>query len=118
MRRLSRRTLLAWAGIGIAAPSCISPTLPLPPPDVPDGRDVGNGQYRLQGSLPVLGTVIVQNTRTTLLVGKGPLRYYDLLVGAEKGDVLVLWYETDGDVSSGIAFQVDRLNPIVVDGGS
>src|ERR1051325_9489505 len=117
MRRLSRRTLLAWAGIGVFAPSCLSPTLPLPPPEVPDGRDLGNGYYRLQGNLPVFGTVIIQNPRTSLGVNKGPLQFYDLTIGAEKGDTLWLWYEVDGDMSSTIAFRVDRLDPIVGDGG-
>lgn len=118
MRRLSRRTLLAWAGIGVVAPSCLSPTLPLPPPEAPDARDLGNGQYRLQGGLPVLGTVIIQNPRTTLGIVKGPLKSYDVVIGAEKGDTLWLWYETEGDMSSTITFRVDRLNPIVPDGGS
>jgi hypothetical protein len=118
MRRLSRRTLLAWAGIGVFVPSCLNPTLPLPPPEAPDARDIGNGQYRLRGALPVIGTVIIQNTRTEVLSGKGPLKFYDLVVGAEKGDTLILWYETDGDLSAAIAFQVDRLTPIVADGGA
>ena len=118
MRRLSRRTLLAWAGIGVFAPSCISPTLPLPPPDVPDGRDLGNGQYRLQGSLPMLGTVFIHNPRTSLGVNAGPLKSYDIAIAAQKGDTLWLWYEVDGDQSSTVTFRVDRLNPIVPDGGA
>jgi hypothetical protein len=118
MRRLSRRTLLAWAGLGVLAPACISPTLPLPPPSVPDQRDLGNGTFQLRGSIPVTGTVFIQNERTTLAYGKGPLTQYDLTVGAEKGDIMVLWYETDGDLSTQVAFVIDRANPIIDDGGS
>src|SRR5215471_3370771 len=118
MRRLSRRTLLAWAGLGVVVPACISPTLPLPPPSVPDAREVASGQYRLRGSIPVVGTVLIQNIRTALVYGKGPVIDYDLIVGAEKGDTLLIWYETGSDLSSAVVFQIDRLTPIVPDGGS
>jgi hypothetical protein len=123
MRRLSRRTLLAWAGLGVAIPACISPTLPLPPPSAPDGSDLGDGTFRLVGSLPIYGTVLVRNERTQLVVGKGSVTAYDLVVAASKGDTMMLWYETDvGDISSPIEFQIDRLTPIIgdntgVDGG-
>jgi hypothetical protein len=117
MRRLSRRTLLAWAGLGVAVPACISPTLPLPPPSVPDGSDVGNGTYRLVGALPLYALVLVRNERTELVTGKGPLTDYDLLVAAEKGDDMTLWYETQiGEISSPILFQIDRLTPILDEG--
>ena len=118
MRRLSRRTLLAWAGLGVVVPSCISPTLPLPPPSVPDARQVGDGQYRLRGAIPVVGTVMFQNLRTGVVNGQGPLLDYDLIVEAIPSDTMVLWYETAGDISSGVPFRVDRLDPIVPDGGS
>ncbi|HEX4339637.1 MAG TPA: hypothetical protein VH062_27205 [Polyangiaceae bacterium] len=112
MRRLSRRTLLAWAGLGAVVPACISPTLPLPPPSVPDATDLGNGTYRLVGTLPIYATVLVKNQRTDVIVGKGPLTAYDLVVAAEGSDTIVLWYETDlGDVSSPVAFEMDRLTP-------
>ena len=83
MRRLSRRTLLAWAGLGVAVPACLSPTLPLPPPEAPDVMDLGNGSFRLTGSLPVFATVYARNQRTHKSVGDGPLTEYDLTVQAE-----------------------------------
>ena len=118
MRRLGRRSFLAFAGLGLAAPACLSPTLPLPPPSVPDAQDLGNGTYRLSGALPIFATVLVRNQRTTEVRGKGPLTAYELLVEAQQGDTMVLWYETDtGDQSSPVAFDIDRLTPIVGDGG-
>ncbi|HVW25794.1 MAG TPA: hypothetical protein VHC69_10510 [Polyangiaceae bacterium] len=118
MRRLSRRTLLAWAGLGVVAPACLSPTLPLPPPDAPDVEDLKNGYFRLQGALPVYATVLVRNQRTHRIDGDGPLNEYNLVVAAESGDTMILWYLTDsGDQSSPIAFELDRLSPIIGDGG-
>lgn len=119
MRRLSRRTLLAWAGLGVVVPACLSPTLPLPPPDAPSVEDLKNGYFRLQGALPVYGTVLVRNQRTHHIDGDGPLNHYDLTVEAQSGDTLTLWYVIDdsGDASSAIAFELDRLTPIIGDGG-
>src|SRR5260221_13243204 len=114
MRRFSRRMLLAWAALGAVVEGCISPTLPLPPPDAPDVSRIGEGQYRLRGSLPIPASrVLVQNTRTTVVVGKGPLQIYDLVVGAQPGDLMLLWYETNTEVSTFVPFQIDRLTPIL-----
>ena len=101
MRRLSRRTLLAWAGLGVVVPACLSPTLPLPPPDAPDVMDLGNGSFRLTGSLPVFATVYVRNQRTHNGTFDGPLNKYNLIVQAQSGDTMILWYQTDsGDESA------------------
>jgi hypothetical protein len=119
MRRLTRRTLLAWAGLGALSPACISPTLPLPPPSVPDTRDLGNGQFELRGAIPIEGTVFFRNERTTLVFGKGPVTEYDLTVPAQSGDTMTLWYQTEGDdLSSEVAFLLSRAKPIIGDGGS
>jgi len=118
MRRLSRRALLGWAGLGAAVPACLSPTLPLPPPDAPDAQDLRNGTYRLTGALPVFASVLIRNQRTSLIFGMGPISEYDLIVVALKGDTMTLWYETDtGDLSIPISFQIDRLTPILNDAG-
>jgi hypothetical protein len=80
--------------------------------------DLGNGSFRLTGSLPVFATVFVRNQRTAEGVFKGPLNQYDLTVAARGGDTMILWYQTDGgDESAPIAFELDRLAPILPDGG-
>src|SRR4051812_43325976 len=95
MRRLSRRKVLAWAGVSaLGAPACLSPTLPLPPPEVPDALQVGEGTYRLLGALPLLGNVFVVNKRTSDIRGRESVIQYRFDVLAEPGDEMVLWYET------------------------
>ena len=80
--------------------------------------DLGNGSFRLQGSLPIFATVFVRNQRTTEGRFKGPLNQYDLTIEAKGGDTMILWYQTDaGDESSPVAFELDRLTPIIGDGG-
>jgi hypothetical protein len=80
--------------------------------------DLGSGSFRLTGTLPVYGTVFVQNQRTREGNLKGPLTQYELTVLAENKDTMILWYETDnGDQSSPVAFEIDRLNPSIGDGG-
>lgn len=118
MRRLPRRKVLAWAGVSLlGAPACISPTLPLPPPEVPDALRVGEYTYRLRGALPMLGNVFVVNKRTSDVGGRWSVIQYEFNVTAQPGDEMIIWYETISDISSGVVFIIDRANPIVGDGG-
>jgi hypothetical protein len=89
----------------------------MPPPDVPDALDIGGGQYRLRGSLPVVARVIVRNVRTTELFGRESVLDYDFNVVAQADDTLILWYESGSDISSAVQFRLDRVNPILGDGG-
>jgi len=41
----------------------------------------------------------------------------ELEVLAEATDTMILWYETEVDISSPVIFRLDRTNPIVDDGG-
>lgn len=80
--------------------------------------DLGTGSFRLTGTLPIFATVYVRNQRTTEGRFKGPLNRYDLTIEAKSGDNLILWYRTDeGDDSSPVSFELDRITPTVVDGG-
>jgi len=88
----------------------------MPPPDVPDALDIGGGQYRLRGSLPQVATVIVRNERTAELFGRAFVLDYEFNVTAQPSDTLILWYETTSEVSSAVAFRLDRVPPIL-DGG-
>ena len=106
MRRVSRRIFFVWAALGALAAGCISPTLPLPPPSPPDVVAIGQGQYQLTGSLPVQGTVIIVNTRTSLLYGQANTYLYKLDVAAHEGDVMALWYEVDDVQSDSASFTV------------
>lgn len=110
MRRLLRRVLLG-AAAGALATACISPTLPLPPPAVPDAENVGQGQYRLTGTIPVPGTVLVMNTRTNLVYGEDTPGQYDFLVGAKPCDDMVVWYQTGTDQSTTVGFFIGSQLP-------
>jgi hypothetical protein len=105
MRRLSRRALLFLAS-GLLAVGCLSPTLPLPPPSPPDAVSIGQGQYRLVGSIPLAGTVFALNQRTQLVSGEVVVSNYDFIVTAKLCDPMILWYETDTDQSSGVDFTI------------
>ena len=120
MRPLPRRKVLAWAGVSgvsVLVPSCLSPTIPLPPPEAPDALQVGQGTYTLQGYLPLFGDVYARNERTREIRGRASVLQYRFDVLAEPGDEMILWYQTGGDISSPVRFLIDRLNPIVGDGG-
>ena len=118
MRRLPRRTVLAWAGVSVlGVPACLSPTLPLPPPEAPDGLDIGEGKYRLRGYIPLFGAVFVRNKRTNESVGLWDVLAYQLDVVGVGTDRMVLWYMAGNEVSSPIEFQLNRLTPIQGDGG-
>ena len=64
-----RRALLSFAALVVLATtaSCLSPTLPLPPPEHPDsvGQDM-NGLWQISGTCDKGATVYVLNTATGL----------------------------------------------------
>lgn len=115
--RLTRRILLL-AAAGALAVGCLSPTLPLPPPSPPEVAQIGQGVYRLTGSIPVPGTVLVQNARTNLVYGKVVPDVYELTVEAKPGDPMLLWYESSGDASETVGFRIgESLTPQIQDAG-
>lgn len=98
--RLVRRLLLSLAGLCLA--SCLSPTLPLPPPSRPDvGAPDESGYARLQGYAAPRVEVIALNRNNKQIAGQvtGEDSRYDFAIPAESGDVIDLWY-IDGDEES------------------
>jgi hypothetical protein len=116
--------MLLCLGVGALLAGCLSPTLPLPPPSQPEVEQVGPGQYELRGSLPMPGTVYVRNERTELLFGKKVDQLYRLVVEAQPGDLMGLWYEASsetefyGDRSGTISFQIPDTPTLPPDGGT
>jgi hypothetical protein len=118
--------MLVTFGVGALLAGCLSPTLPLPPPSRPDITRVEDGVYELRGTLPMPGTVFVQNERTTLLFGVRVETFYELLVEARPGDFMKLWYEASdtsqfyGDRSQSIEFEIPDtpMRAPVSDGGT
>jgi hypothetical protein len=108
---LSRRLALLVAALGVvSATSCLSPTLPLPPPSRPDkitGPD-SQGFVTIEGSVLPNTVVFVENSVTRLgsFQGVGADGRYLLTLQAELGTELWLWYARGSDESPVTTFTV------------
>ena len=107
MLRVMRRLLLLAAGVCLV--SCLSPTLPLPPPDRPDlSAPDASGLVRLQGVAAPQAEVIAWNHNTDLIAGQvtGDDSRYDFTMKAQANDLIELWYVQGSDESQSIRFVV------------
>jgi hypothetical protein len=107
MVRSLRRLLLVVAGLCVA--SCLSPTLPLPPPDRPDvTAPDANGLVRLQGVAVPQSEVIALNHANNALAGQvtGDDARYDFTIRAQANDFIELWYVEGTDKSQTVRFNV------------
>jgi hypothetical protein len=116
MAQMRRRLVLALlvTGAGLLA-ACHSPTLPpLPPPSEPQSIEhVGGGQVLLEGTLPVeQAKLLVLNYHTDEITGVFTRDgAYSLVVRAEPGDFMELWYSTLGFDSPTARFEIPELDP-------
>ncbi|HET9931423.1 MAG TPA: hypothetical protein VFQ35_12070 [Polyangiaceae bacterium] len=105
----SRRTILV-AIAAIAATSCLSPTLPLPPPSDPKQSDIDEttGTLHLTGHVRPTSWIYALNLETY----KGYIQItgadgrYDLTVAASHGDRFSLWYDYRGDQSDSLEITI------------
>jgi hypothetical protein len=107
MLRASRRLLLLFAGLALG--SCLSPTLPLPPPSRPDvGAPDESGYVRLQGLAAPNAEVIAWNHDNDLIAGQvtSDDSRYDFLIQGESGDFIELWYMQGTEESQSVRFNV------------
>ena len=109
MPRVGRRIVLALlAALGTSG--CLSPTLPLPPPEQPqvDGPDPETGQVRLRGSVPAKAQVHAINLRTMDIRGQvvGGDGLYDFWLPAEVGDEVSMYYRQGTTESQSIIFMI------------
>jgi hypothetical protein len=107
MARVSRRVAAVLAVVLVAG--CLSPTLPLPPPSKPDieGPDQ-NGNVTLSGRVEGGSSVYAANMRTSEirgLIDEGD-GFYVILIPAEVGDEMQLWYTMGTDMSPSILFDI------------
>jgi len=108
----SRRAVLA-AVLALAAPSCLSPTLPLPPPSHPSvqGPDI-NGQVRLSGVVFPYSQAIAINLRTNEIAGQNTdSGSYDFMIGAQVNDGISFFYLTQTRSSEPINIIVRAPKP-------
>jgi len=116
MGQVSRR--LFWTGLlALAcAAGCLSPTLPLPPPERPqvDGPDPETGEVRLRGSVPSKAQVHAINLRTMEIRGQvvGVDGLYDFFLAAEVGDEVTMYYRKGTDESQSIIFKIRDPNAL------
>jgi hypothetical protein len=107
MLRVMRRLLMLTASVCLV--SCLSPTLPLPPPDRPDvSAPDESGFVRLQGVAAPQAEVIAWNHQTDLIAGQvtGDDSHYDFTMKAEVNDFIELWYVVGSDESQSIRITV------------
>jgi hypothetical protein len=65
VRRALLRVLVAAGVLSLAASACLSPTLPIPPPDVPDSiHETSAGVWQVAGDCTPGARVTVMNART------------------------------------------------------
>ena len=114
MRQKSRRVFLGLLSFA-ALTGCLSPTLPLPPPEQPqvDGPDA-TGQVRLRGSVPKKSQVFAINLRSKDIRGQvvGNDGRYDFLLPAQIGDEVSMFYRNGTDESSSLLFMIRDPNPL------
>ena len=119
--KLSRRLWLVMT-LSVAV-GCLSPTLPLPPPDRPniEGPDA-SGNVTLSGSVLPGANVYADNLVTHVSVGQQvspQTGYYRLRIAAQIGDDMDLFYQNGTETSGRTTFTIP--NPIrtsnLADGG-
>jgi len=112
MVRGTRRLLLVAAAWVVA--SCLSPTLPLPPPDRPDvSAPDSSGLVRIQGIAAPRAEVIAWNHRNDVIAGQvtGSSPRYDFTMQAQANDVIELWYTQGTTESPSVTVTVPEKTP-------
>ena len=95
------RTWRRWLfGAALFAAGCLSPTLPLPPPNKPDVSSSSEGLVRLKGAVEPQSEVFALDRNSNLISGQYTASgNYDFTLQAVEGDSLSLWY-VNGTVES------------------
>ena len=113
MRQKSRRVFLGLLSFA-ALTGCLSPTLPLPPPEQPEvtGPDPATGQVRLQGYAPKKSQVYAINLRTKDIRGEvvGDSGRYDFYLPAQVGDEVSMFYRKGTEESQSLLFMIRDPN--------
>lgn len=92
---------------------CLSPTLPLPPPNQPTVTGPNaEGFARLRGSAPAGSWVTAYNRNLGLgYIQDVPKGAYDLEIRARVGDEIAVWYELSGEESLPVEFEIKAPAP-------
>lgn len=97
----ARRMLVLVLAVSAAFGGCLSPTLPLPPPEPQVSAPDANGEVRLQGEVPPNALAEAINTRTNMIAGQvtDDTGRYDFTIEAQVGDDLTFYYIKGGEES-------------------
>ncbi|HET7545054.1 MAG TPA: hypothetical protein VFK05_34545 [Polyangiaceae bacterium] len=96
------RSRRGWLlGTALLVAGCLSPTLPLPPPDAPTMASTDTaGLVRLTGSVEPGSEVFALNRSTNLIAGQyTESGAYDFTIQAQERDPITFWY-VRGNVES------------------
>ncbi len=112
MRRRALLTLAALAAYAMMAASCLSPTLPLPPPDVPDAiaAPSANALWQISGTCIPGAFVWVFNTNTASGVGVEDVAKtgsYHVAIGGTQCDTVWVQQQTVDDTSAQTYFVLE-----------
>jgi hypothetical protein len=101
-----RRSVLVGAALAVAG--CLSPTLPLPPPNEPQVSQVSEGVYLLSGGVPPRSEVYAYNARTSFIDGQATDESgkYAFEIQAAPGDSIELWYSKGAKDSQITRFEI------------
>jgi hypothetical protein len=107
---LRRRVLLTLAACACGlAGGCLSPTLPLPPPNPPDVQATDTeGVYRLTGTVTANSHATAWNQNTDLSYGQQTQANgrYDFVIAGTEGDTVLFYYTLGTDQSQPIDFEL------------
>lgn len=116
------RGAIALVAFAVAA-GCLSPTLPLPPPEEPDAMSlVDEGEWAVTGLCLEGAEVVVLNEETgrgAVFVDLDRTGVYSVVVDADECDVIVI-SQSRGDEASGETRVVlqETVNGVAVDPGA
>jgi len=98
---MALRTWRRWLmGAALFAAGCLSPTLPLPPPNEPNQSSVSDGLVRLTGTVEPQSEVFALDRNSNLISGQyTDSGNYDFTIQAAEHDSMSLWY-VNGTVES------------------
>ena len=108
------RVVVIGAGLAGLAVACLSPTLPLPPPERPmvTGTETA-GLVRLSGAVEPQSEVFALNHNNNLISGEyTESGAYDFTLQAEERDWVSLWYVHETEASPATDFVV-KIPPVV-----
>jgi hypothetical protein len=125
-RRMHRRTLLRLVAVlgVVATASCLSPTLPLPPPDQPDVIEQSAtipGNWEISGTCLVGGLITVFNERTghgVVVEDRNNTGRYRVELQADLCDLAWVSQELNQEISARTTFVIqERTTAGLADAG-